>query len=49
MTRSNQSPDPLDGQVCFSLVDSVDDDDDIECSENPFVYGKNQNKPRKNY
>jgi hypothetical protein len=30
-------------------VDSVDDDDDIECSENPFDYRKNQNKPRKNY
>jgi hypothetical protein len=63
MTRSDQSPDPLDGQVCCSAIpsansqlletydlieksdvlDSIDDDDDIEWPENPFDYREDQN------
>ncbi len=57
MTRPDQSPDPLDGQVCCSAIpsetynlveknevlDSIDDDDDIEWPENPFDYREDQN------
>ena len=62
MTRSDQSPDPIDGKVCCSAVpsansqlletydliekgdvlDSIDDDDDIEWPENPFGYREDQ-------
>ena len=63
MTRSDQSPDPLDGSVYCSAIpsansqlfetynlvekgdvlDSIDDDDDIEWPENPFDYREDQN------
>ena len=63
MTRSGQSPDPLDGPVCCSAIpsadsqllghtisskkgdvlDSIDDDDDIEWQDNPLDYRDDQN------
>ncbi len=55
LTRPDQSPDPLVGQVCCSqlfetynliekghVLDSIDDDDDIEWPENPFDYREDQ-------
>ena len=60
MTRLDQSPDPLDGSVCCSVIpsadsqtydlvekgyvlDSIDDDDDIEWPDNPFDHRDYQN------
>ncbi len=63
MTRPDQSPDPLDGQVCCSAIpsanselletydlvekgdvlESINDDDDIEWPENQFDYREDQN------
>ena len=63
LTRSDQSPDPLDGSVCCSAIpsansqlnethnlvekgdvlDSIDDDDDIEWPDNPFDHRDYQN------
>jgi len=63
MTRSDQSPDPLNEQVCCSAIlsancqlfetynlvekgdvlDSIDDDDDIEWLENSFDYREDKN------
>jgi hypothetical protein len=54
MTRPDQSPDPLDGQVCCSAIPSansqlfetynlVEKSDDIEWPENPFDYREDQN------